>query len=882
MEALATSRFSAAAIEKQHGRFRGGLFLVTAAFLFTSAVSVRADYTAVVNPGSVLVTNFQGWGSSLSWWANVIGGYSNRTNYADLAFSQLKLNIVRYNIGGGENPSISNSLSYRSSIPGFEPSNGSWNWNADLNQRWVLQAAHARGANLVMAFANSPPWWMTVSGSVTGAVGGTNNLQPAYEVPFAAYIATVVSNLTVRDGDHFDYVTPMNEPSLGWAYLKQTQEGCHMTADQQSRVINDLRTALNTNAPSSGIDAPSDYDEFESYNDLTAYSAGTLANLALCSTHTYKANDAANLKNKAAALQKSLWVSEYGDNDGTGLTMAQRIHDDITGMGVRAWVYWQFVDSAGGWGFLYNPLVAPTSGNYTVNYTINQKFYAMGQFSEFVRPGCKIIAVNDANTLAAYTSNNSTLTLVTVNTNSSGFNVTYDLSSFGPLAWQASVSQTAPAENMAALPPPIVANQKFTFAIPSRSVTTFVLTTNLYAPSITSRFPQPNAGVINLYAGQTPALSISVTGSIPLYYRWLSNGVAVAGATNANFTPPPLPPNSLVPFSCIVTNIAGAATSMVWNVSIVPPPTAAYPKSVLALNPIGYWRLNEADQGNGDNGITAADSAGGNDGLYTNTVLGQPGYSATTEPNGTSALFGFILSTDCAVGRIESPDFTTPPGSNAEFAVAAWVNGTGYPRHMNAGIVDKGYFWGEELDLDEGAPGADLRFVVRNAAGTAYTANSSINLYANSGWHHVVGVCDEANNKLLLYVDGAPAGSSTIPALSGITNSASVPMTIGARATSAISGNNQQFFGWISDVAIFNYALNSNQVQTIYQAGVSLPPVGLTISATSSNTATLNWNYGTLQSATNAAGPYSDMSNAIQPFVLSITNSQQFYRVKEN
>jgi hypothetical protein len=126
------------------------------------------------------------------------------------------------------------------------------------------------------------------------------------------------------------------------------------------------------------------------------------------------------------------------------------------------------------------------------------------------------------------------------------------------------------------------------------------------------------------------------------------------------------------------------------------------------------------------------------------------------------------------------------------------------------------------------------------------------------------------------------AGNAVIPALSGITNSASVPMTIGARATSATSGNNQQFFGWINDVAIFNYALNSNQVQTIYTAGISLPPVGLTITPMDGNQMKLNWSYGTLQNATNVNGPYSDATNAMQPYVIPTTNIQQFYRVKEN
>jgi autotransporter-associated beta strand protein len=44
----------------------------------------------------------------------------------------------------------------------------------------------------------------------------------------------------------------------------------------------------------------------------------------------------------------------------------------------------------------------------------------------------------------------------------------------------------------------------------------------------------------------------------------------------------------------------------------------------------------------------------------------------------------------------------------------------------------------------------------------------------------------------------------------------------------------------------------------------------------------LNWNYGTLQTSTNAAGPYSDVTGAASPYMISTTNAQQFYRVNEN
>ena len=105
--------------------------------LLAAPVALRADYTATINPNSLLVTNFQGWGTSLCWWANVVGSYPNRTNYMDLAFNTLKLNIVRYNIGGGQNPSINYpSQGYRTKMQGFEPTNGIWNWNADANQEY--------------------------------------------------------------------------------------------------------------------------------------------------------------------------------------------------------------------------------------------------------------------------------------------------------------------------------------------------------------------------------------------------------------------------------------------------------------------------------------------------------------------------------------------------------------------------------------------------------------------------------------------------------------------------------------------------------------------------------------------------------------------------
>ncbi len=435
------------------------------------AAGAQTQFQATINPGRVLVNNFEGWGTSLCWWAKVCGGYSNRDEYASLAFTSLELNIVRYNIGGGENPEIPNALAFRAQIPGFEPQPGVWDWSADANQRWMLGRAVALGANRVVAFANSPPWWMTVSGSVTGSAdGSSNNLKADYEVAFADYLATVISNLTVLDGVHFDLATPLNEPSAKWWKLGHWQEGCHISADQQARLINDLRQALDAQNLSTGIDASEDNDEQSTLNSLNAYGLAE-SNVAMVATHSYDANNPSGIRRLAARWHKPAWISEYGDGDASGLKMARRIRDDLVETRACAWVYWQIVDSAGGWGFLRNPL----NSRGRTGYFINKKFYVMGQFSKFIRPGFQIIGMNDRNSLAAYSSTNQTLVIVAVNDTDKTWDAIYDLGAFAALPSQVSGVRTSPSENWADIAPLMITNKTFSAAIVPQSVTTFTL-----------------------------------------------------------------------------------------------------------------------------------------------------------------------------------------------------------------------------------------------------------------------------------------------------------------------------------------------------------------------------------------------------------------------
>lgn len=437
---------------------------------------------APVDPKLVLVDNFDGWGTSLCWWANLVGGFANRSAYTYLAFSQLKLNIVRYNIGGGENPSLTNTMEIRARMPGFQPSPGVWDWTADANQRWILHDAIARGANRVVAFANSPPWWMTVSGSATGSANATNNnLKTEYEPAFAGYLATVVSNLTALDQVRFDSISLMNEPSAAWWKYGGRQEGCYMDPPQQARMLNLLRTQLTTAAPDLALQGSEDYDEQSAIASINGYDAAARDSLRRLVSHTYSANNPLGLRDLAGSLKKPLWVSEYGDGDATGMKMARRIREDIAVMWAHAWIYWQVVDSAS-WGMIYNPL----DGSGNTAYRLNRKFHVMRQFTEFIRPGARILGVGDSNSLAAYDATNHTLTIVTVNDTTNTFTVTYDLAGFQTLPPQAARYRTSPNENVASLDAAPIVNKRLASTAIPQSVTTHVLTNVSPAPPASS------------------------------------------------------------------------------------------------------------------------------------------------------------------------------------------------------------------------------------------------------------------------------------------------------------------------------------------------------------------------------------------------------------
>jgi O-glycosyl hydrolase len=485
------------------------LFLI---ILMAAPLSARGDYTATVDPGTQYQT-FEGWGTSLCWFANVLGGAPDpiRNGIADLLFASqgLGLTVVRYNIGGGENP-IYHSIQPRALMPGYESASGVYNWTADANQRWFLSAAMQRGAYELEAFSNSPPYWMTNSGSASGSSNGTSdNLNPAYYDAFADYLATVTQHFA-QQNILFRDVEPFNEPSAGWWKFGGNQEGCHFDRSTQNTLVSKLGANLAGKGLLATVAASDENSIDDDAASLTSFDATALGYLTKTNTHSYNGSRRVGLWDLANSNGKALWMSEYGDGDGSGMTLSEQILSDMRLMHPTAWVYWQAVDdsSAPGWGLIYSNLNHPTD----YSYTINEKYYVMANYSKFIRPGYKLIFCDDGQSLAAYSQATGTLVIVTTNNTSSDAAVTYNLSAFPTISGAITPYRTSATANLARLSPIALSSSRtFVATAPANSVTTYVVRGATYTPTVSAviKHTAVGAGVNQFnYSGQWKAVNL--------------------------------------------------------------------------------------------------------------------------------------------------------------------------------------------------------------------------------------------------------------------------------------------------------------------------------------------------------------------------------------
>ncbi len=457
-------------------KIRCSLSFVRAVLLLTVAVTsfstLRADYT--VRPSTADNRGvWDGWGTSLCWWAKLAGNTSYQSKYAQLLFSYdfvdylgnggqqpgLGLNIARYNIGGGGQPgdysgkteNVSSTLPWYKDIDGYWINSTTWNWNRDPEQRAMMTAARdmrsSKGLSslVVEFFSNAPMWWMTTNNSSDG--GG---LLSAQETNFAHYVAQVTAHARTSWGVTPVSVDPFNEPAASWWTYPAGQEGCGIAAAQQCRVVSTLDSELAAAGIGGTILAASDETSqsvaTSTYNTFkaTTINGQVVANrVDRVNTHSYSSTSSSNRTGLRSAVgSKTVWVTEYGNNDALGRGLADQIVGDLFYLKPRAWIYWQAVEP-GAWGLVTANFPSTSTGSGRAQPTgINQKYYVFAQFTRFLHNGYTVYGTSDQYTVCGYDAASKLLTFTTVN-HGTAQNITYDLTPFSSVtATSASVRFT--------------------------------------------------------------------------------------------------------------------------------------------------------------------------------------------------------------------------------------------------------------------------------------------------------------------------------------------------------------------------------------------------------------------------------------------------------
>ncbi|WP_169583252.1 MULTISPECIES: glycoside hydrolase [Microbacterium] len=300
---------------------------------------------------------FRGWGTSLAWMGRGLEGWEEPARRQAIAHvfgaDGLGLNIVRYNIGGGDAPGHDH-MPHERALEGFLKHDGTWDWSADRGQRSILRDALAAGVDYVEAFSNSAPYWMTASGCVSGAEHGGPNLPDANVREFAHYLAAVVRHLIDVDQIPVRSLNPVNEPSAYTWIAGGHQEGCRVSRPQLIEILRETRMALDragiNRVALVGPDETSVDETIETAREVFLAAPDLLKRV---NTHVYGWGNRRELARLSSEWAVPLWMSEYGVGSGphdhddirSAIELARMIMRDLNELQPEAWIYWQAIES---------------------------------------------------------------------------------------------------------------------------------------------------------------------------------------------------------------------------------------------------------------------------------------------------------------------------------------------------------------------------------------------------------------------------------------------------------------------------------------------------------------------------------------------------------
>ncbi|KAF8663662.1 hypothetical protein AX16_000904 [Volvariella volvacea WC 439] len=428
----------------------------------TLGVLLLASSVDAATVSSTPAQTFTGIGGSGAWWPNDLYNFPEtvRQNVSFLLFSPdgLGLSSYRYNIGAG---GVNVSTPARAPET-FYVSPGVYDWNADRQGVYFLNAAARYGVQSLTAFANSAPPRLTSGGASCNGAFVTGN-----GAAYGTFLADVVVHFKSQ-GININYVSPMNEPDSNFGPSPCGQEGMQVYPTQRAEVVNGLYDALSARglASSVGIIADESSNLSGATNGYASWLPQVVNRVAAIVHHTYDfpsdssySSYISNFKSKFPG--KVTWMSEVccslGNADGSGrgwsqgydptiknaLMFSGLIFQSFLVAGEPHYDFWTLVSdklgcdplansncplvaNSNGWndGVIYYDPSYRTNGNYRLY--IKKQFWTMKHFGNFVKPGSQLrpITGSDAGKFTMAVSSSTNYYILAMNPNSTDSNLT--------------------------------------------------------------------------------------------------------------------------------------------------------------------------------------------------------------------------------------------------------------------------------------------------------------------------------------------------------------------------------------------------------------------------------------------------------------------------
>lgn len=436
-------------------------------------------------------------GASGAWWVNDLKNFDPKVQarVAGLLFSKdgLDLSAYRYNIGGG-----GTGVTYAPRAPeDFRDDDGTYDWSRDKAGRTFLNHAAAYGVEDLIGFVNSAPAEWKTNGKSCGG-----HLKAEHVRDLARYIADVTDHFA-EQGVRLDYISPFNEPTN--SFDSCGQEGMLVDVEQRDDIVRALGAEQEARKQRTGIIADESTSTVKFNDEVPRWISqpGTARYVDKLAHHTYdnpSDADRAKVHETSRSVGKSSWsteiccfgkggtgwAQEYDPTIDGGLNLSRIVYKDFATAHDSAFHWWvalsemigtdPYARNDQGWndGLIYYDPDYAKNGNQTLYFT--KRYYALGQYSKFVKPGAVMHNVTGAPKgveVSAYDRKGKWVVVVN-NHNTTDTALNLHFNSKTPVR-AAKAVRTSATEDWASVTEPAVSGGTVSATLPARSITTYVL-----------------------------------------------------------------------------------------------------------------------------------------------------------------------------------------------------------------------------------------------------------------------------------------------------------------------------------------------------------------------------------------------------------------------